>query len=156
MKSCLKILAIAIAAMSVTTVSSADSPEEDAIKARQGYYQVVRHNMGSLAAMAKGEIAYDAEQAASYAQNLELLTKLNNETMWIAGTSKTDMPGKTRALAEIWSTYPDIVKKSDTWKAAVSKLSVSAGKGLDALRADIGAVGKSCKGCHDDFRAKDF
>jgi len=157
MNSLFKMLTLGLTALalSIATYSSAN-PAEDAIEARQGYYQVVKHNMGSLAAMAKGEAPYDAKKAATYAKNLEMLTQLNNESMWIAGTSNKDMPGKTRALPEIWSTYPAIAEKSDAWKKATAKLAVSAGKGLDALRADIRGVGQSCKGCHDEFRAKDF
>lgn len=155
MKLCLKMLLVSVFAMSVASVSHAD-PAEDAIDARRGFYQVVKHNMGGLAAMAKGDAEYDAKQAAIYAKNLEMLTQMDNATMWIAGTSNKDMPGKTRALPEIWSTYPDIVEKSDAWKEAVATLAGSAGNGLDALRGDIRAVGKSCKGCHDNFRAKDF
>jgi len=30
----------------------------------------------------------------------------------------------------------------------------NAGNGLEALQSSIGDVGKSCKGCHDDYRAK--
>jgi cytochrome c556 len=39
---------------------------------------------------------------------------------------------------------------------ASAALASVAGEGLDALRSKIGDVGKSCKGCHDNFRAKDF
>jgi len=154
MKKNLNILLVA-AALSVSSISIADEAE-DAIEARQGYYQVARHNMGGLVAMAKGDVEYDAEQAAIYAENLDILTQLKNETMWPEGTSKEDMPGKTRALAKIWTTYPEIAEKSKDWKEAVARLAVSAGNGLDALRADIGAVGDSCKACHEEFRAKDF
>ena len=38
------------------------------------------------------------------------------------------------------------------YKEAVNAVAEEAGKGLDALRSTIGDLGKSCKGCHEDFR----
>jgi len=148
-------LAIGCVAMTLSTAALADNID-DAIKARQGFYQLVKHNAGALFGMAKGDIAYDAEQAAAHASNLDALAKMNSNTLWPAGSSKTDRPGKTRALAEIWTTYPAIGEKVQAFNAAAANLAGSAGGGLDALRADIGALGASCKGCHDNFRAKDF
>ena len=62
---------------------------------------------------------------------------------------------RTRArrepLPEIWSTYPAVGEKDQALKDAAAALAEVAGDGLDALRSKIGAVGKACKGCHDDF-----
>lgn len=149
------ILAIGLAATTLSTVAVADEIE-DAIKARQGYYQVVKHNTGPLFAMAKGDIEYNAEQASTYAANLQMLASLNNSSMWPAGSSKEDRAGKTRALPVIWTTFPAISEKGQAFKDATEKLASSAGGGLDSLRADVGALGASCKGCHDTYRAKDF
>ncbi len=144
-----------IAAFALPTLAIAD-PIDDAIDARQGYYQVVKHNAGMLFGMAQGKIDYDAAKAASAAADLQTLANLNNGGMWPMGSSKLDKPGKTRALPVIWETYPAIAEKSNAFKAATATLAGSAGNGLDALRADIGALGNSCKGCHDTYRAKDF
>jgi len=129
---------------------------DDTIKARQGYFQLVKHNAGVLFGMAKGDIAYDADQASAHAANLDALAKLNSSSLWVPGSSKTDRPGKTRALANIWTTFPAIGEKSKAFGDATAKLAGSAGGGLDALRADIGGLGASCKGCHETYRAKDF
>jgi cytochrome c556 len=155
MKLRFKILALSAALASASSVALADQID-DAIDARRGFYQVVKHMAGGLFAMAKGEVDYNAEQAATYAMNLDQLANMDTGTMWLPGSSNADRPGKTRALPVIWSTYPAIGEKSVAWKAATGKLAASAGNGLDALRADIGALGASCKGCHDTYRAKDF
>lgn len=155
MKYRLGTLAALAATATLSTMAFADSID-DAIKARQGYYQNVSHNAGALFAMAKGDVEYNAEQATVHARNLELLSQLNNSTQWPAGSSKEDRPGKTRALPVIWSTYPAIGEKGQAFKTAVANLSANAGGGLDLLRANIGALGASCKGCHETYRAKDF
>ena len=144
-----------IAALALPTLAVADSIE-DAIDARQGYYQVVKHNAGMLFGMAQGKIDYDAAKAAGAAKDLQALANLDNGGMWPAGSSKADRPGKTRALPVIWETYPAILEKAEAFKKATATLAASAGNGVDALRGDIGALGQSCTGCHDTYRAKDF
>ena len=74
--------------------------------------------------------------------------------MFPAGTE----PGKqkTEAKSEIWS-------KADAFKAAAAAYESETGKLVDvsktgdlaAFKAQFDAVGKSCKTCHDGFRAKD-
>lgn len=154
MRSSLFILAVTGAVTAAAPVLA--DAIDDAIKARRGYYQVVSHNAGALFAMAKGDVEYNAEQATTHAKNLEMLSQMNNSTMWPAGSSNADRAGKTRALPVIWSTFPAIGEKGKAFGAATAKLAASAGGGLDALRADIGALGASCKGCHETYRAKDF
>jgi cytochrome c556 len=144
-----------IAAIALPGLAVADSID-DAIEARQGYYQVVKLNAGLLFGMAQGKVDYDAAAATSAASDLQALANLNNGGMWPMGSSKADRPGKTRALPVIWETYPAVLEKSDAFKKASATLAGSAGGGLDALRADIQALGASCTGCHDTYRAKDF
>lgn len=148
-------LAVGVVATTLALPALADSID-DAIKARQGYYQVVSHNAGALFAMAKGSVDYNAETAATHAKNLEALSNMNTASMWVPGSSKEDRKGKTRALQVIWSTYPAIGEKGKAFKDASANLAMSAGEGLDQLRANIGALGASCKGCHETYRAKDF
>ncbi len=150
------VLPVLAIALGVATPVLADGHLEDVIKARQGYYKLVSHNAGVLFGMAKGDIAYDAEAATTAANNLQTLTKLDVGSLYPAGTSKEEMPGKTRALKKIWDTYPAVLEKSKAWKAAVADMAAVAGNGLDAVRAKAGPLGNSCGGCHDNFRAKDF
>jgi len=134
----------------------ADEATEKMIKARQGYYQNVRHNAGILFAMAKKEMAYDAAAASTAANNLLALTKIDLGTYYMAGSSKEEMPGKTRALKKIWDTYPAVDEKGKAFKEAVAAMAAVAGNGLSAVQGGAGALGGSCKGCHDEFRAKEF
>lgn len=154
MRSSLAIMAV-VGAVTALTPAFADNID-DAIKARQGYYQVVSHNAGALFAMAKGDVDYNAETAMTHAKNLETLANMDTSSMWLPGSSKDDRKGKTRALPVIWTTFPAVGEKSQAFKDASAKLAMSAGEGLDGLRANIGALGASCKGCHETYRAKDF
>lgn len=154
MRSSLAIMAV-VGAVTALTPAFADNID-DAIKARQGFYQVVSHNAGALFAMAKGDVEYNAETATTHAKNLEILANMDTSSMWLPGSSKEDRKGKTRALPVIWTTFPAIGEKSQAFKDASAKLAMAAGEGIDGLRANIGALGASCKGCHETYRAKDF
>ncbi|MFT5658560.1 MAG: cytochrome c556 [Gammaproteobacteria bacterium] len=129
-------------------------PNLKLIKARQGEMQLKSFNAGPLFGMAKGEIAYDAKLASTLANNLLLQTQMDLGRAWAKGTDNEAYPDDTDALPEIWSTYPEIAEKGKNYKKAVDELAAVAGNGLDALKSKVGALGKGCKGCHDDFREK--
>jgi cytochrome c556 len=133
---------------------AAKDPNLKAIKARQGVMQLRSFNAGPLFGMAKGKIEYDAELANMLANNLLMMTKINNGRTWPKGSDNAAYKGKTTALPEIWSTYPEVAEKGKAYVKAVTELAAVAGNGVDALKSKIGALGKGCKGCHDDFREK--
>jgi len=130
-------------------------PHDAAIKGRQAMFQTYNFNMGILGAMAKGKAEYNAEIAAQSAANLNSAAHFGQAAMWPAGSDNAT-PGnaETRALPAIWSNFADVSEKSNALKMASEKLAASAGDGLDALKSAMGDVGASCKGCHDDYRAK--
>lgn len=150
------IIAVGCALLFSMPAQSDDDPIEKAIKARQAGFQLYSFYAGHLFAMAKGEAPYDAEIAKTMASNLQTVANLNNGAMWPQGSDNVSYKGKTRALPEIWTTYPEIGEKSQALKDASAELAQVAGDGLDALRSKIGPIGKSCKGCHESFRAEDF
>ena len=87
-------------------------------------------NMGRLAAMAKGEADYDAETATQAAQNLLMLAKMKNGAMWPAnsGNNVAALTDKTRALSEIWSTYPEIANKNAELLSALEEFRFGGGQ----------------------------
>lgn len=151
------IAALALGAtISVPIMAAAESPEEKAVKARRGYYQLVLMNAGPLFGMAKGNIDYNADLAMTSANNLKALSSMNNANLFPAGSDNEALPGKTRALPKIWADFPGVGEKAQAFKAAIDGLVANAGGGLDSLRGAVGPLGASCKGCHDNYRAKDF
>ena len=147
-------IALAAVALSLFAAPALAGPKEDAIAARQGHYKLLGANMGALAAMAKGQVEYDAEKAQLHADNLALLSKNNIGFLFVPGTSSTDMPGVTRAKAELWENFPEVGKKAGVFVEALANLKTEAGKGQAELGAALGQAGASCKGCHDSFREK--
>ena len=149
-QACLLLVGISLAGTSL----AADDPLLKAIKARQGEMQLRSFNAGPLFGMAKGEIDYDAEMAKKLAGNLKLMLDLDNGRAWAQGSDITHYADETTALPKIWTTYPEIADYGKKYVMAVNELVAVAGDGRDALKSKIGAVGKSCKGCHDEFREK--
>ena len=145
---------VAVGLTLALSASAADDPNEKAIKSRQSVMSLQSWYAGPLFQMAKGDMEYDAEMAGNYAAHLNIIANLDGGAMWPPGTDNGAYAGKTRALPEIWSTYPAVGEKDQALKDAAAALAGVAGDGLDALRSNIGAVGKACKGCHDDFRAE--
>ncbi len=144
-----------LAAGTVATTAVADGHLESAVKARQGFMQVVAYNLGPLGAMAKGEMDYDAEMAATNAANLQALANMNTGAMWPAGSDNGALgEDKTRALPAAWAADSKVGEKHQAWADATANLAAVAGDGLDALKPAVAEVGKSCGGCHDDYRAE--
>ncbi len=138
-----------------STAIAADGPHDKAIKARQAMFQLYSFSLGTLSGMAKGKIDYDADLAAEMAANLNAAANLGQSAFWPAGSdSENSDNAKNRALPAIWESFPEVAEKADALKTAAAALAENAGGGLDSLKASLGPVGKSCKGCHDDFRAE--
>ena len=154
MKLTSKIGVLLLASALSAPLSAGNDPLEKAIKARQGEMQLRSFNAGPLFGMAKGKMDYDAELAGKLANNLKIQLGLDMGRAWPQGSDNSAYPGKTTALPKIWETYPEISEYGKKYAKAVNELAAVAGNGADALKGAIGNLGKSCKGCHDDFREK--
>ena len=64
--------------------------------------------------------------------------------------------GKTHAKPEIWQKPEDFAAKTKAFQQAAQAFNTAAqGGDVAAIRAAHGELGKSCKACHDLYRAKD-
>jgi cytochrome c556 len=144
-------LALAALALVVALPASAQFRNaEAAIKYRQSVMTVKGNHLARVFAMANGQAPFDAKVAA---ENIEIVNMLSSNaqfaSFWVDGSDK----GNTRAKPEIW------VEK-DKFNAAVAKSQddlvklVAAGKSgnLDQIKTAAGAVGQSCKACHDAYQ----
>ncbi|WP_417221944.1 c-type cytochrome [Amphritea sp.] len=150
------VLCASVLATAATPAVAEDFAFKDQIEARQGYFQMVKFNMGVLGEMAKGKRDYDADLAQAIANNLKSAASMDNQMMWPQG-SDMDAEGlsdKTKAKAAIWQADSEIGAKFKNFADATETMAANAGQGLDALRSAIGPLGKSCKSCHTDYRAK--
>lgn len=153
MKHGLKLICSLVFAVSVSnTQAIAQDSFDNAIKARKSVMALYAWNLGQLGAMAKGEADYNAEAAATAAENIRILATMNNGAAWPQGSDSTALPGKTRAKVEAWTTYPESAELNKSLAAAAVAMAEVAGNGLENVQANIGAIGSACSACHDKFR----
>jgi cytochrome c556 len=70
------------------------------------------------------------------------------------GTGKDVLP-KTRALPAIWEMPEDFASKDRNLQQAAQALKAAADSGdLSAIQARFADLGKTCKACHDSYRAE--
>lgn len=141
---------------SVAVLASADGHISDkqiaaGIKARQSQMQLHAFNLGVLGAMAKEEAPYDAAAASGAANNLVALASLSQAGYWLPGSDSDSVEG-TRALPAIWAADSKVGEKAKDFVGAAMAMQSAAGTDLGALQAAMGAVGKSCGGCHESYR----
>ena len=156
MKKAMCAAAITVALLSTTGVVAQDKgPHDKAIKARQSLMQLYNFNLGILGDMAKGDVDYNAEAAQAAADNLLAAVSMNQGAMWPAGSDSENAANrKNRAKPVIWENFPKVAEAGKAAFTAATAMQGAAGNGLDSLKGAMGDVGKSCKGCHDDFRAE--
>ena len=139
-----------VATLSLPAAAQFQKPE-DAIKYRQSAFTVMANHFGRIAAMAQGRVPFDAKVAAENADIVMTMSKLPFQGFG-EGTDK-GLP--QRAKPEVWKEQPKFKAAAEKMQAEVAKLDAAAKTGnLDAIKAAVGAVGGSCKACHDDFRAE--
>ncbi len=144
------ILTLAVLAAAMPLLGQAQTKPEDVITYRQSLMQVIRWNFGPLGAMAKGDMAFDADIAARNASLIHQLS-LRMEEGFAEGSGE----GDTDAKAEIWSDWEDFLSKVQGLQETSGALAeVAAGGDYDAFRAQFAETGKACKACHDDYREK--
>lgn len=126
---------------------------EDAIKYRQSAFTVMANHLGRVGAMAQGRVPFDAKVAAD---NTAIVVTMSTLPFAAFGEG-TDKGMPHRAKPEIWRESAKFKAAADKMAEEVKKLDAAARAGsLDAVRAAMGAVGGSCKACHDDFRAERY
>lgn len=123
---------------------------EDAVKYRQSALTVIANSFGKIGAMVNGRAPFDAKVAQDSAHVVATLSALP----WAGFTANTEAL-KSRAKPEIWKDAAKFKESSDKMVAEAAKLEAATKTGnLDAIKVAFGAVGGSCKACHDAFRAE--
>lgn len=123
---------------------------EDAVKYRQSALTVMANSFGRIGAMVNGRAPFDAKVAQDNAHVVATLSTLP----WAGFAANTESL-KSRAKSEIWKEAGKFKEASDKFVAEAAKLEAASKTGnLDTIKTAFGAVGGSCKACHDAFRVE--
>jgi cytochrome c556 len=135
-----------VAAMEAKTERQAG----DALKYRQALFQLIRSNMGPLGAMAKGNIPFDAEVIKTNALRMEQLGAMIPDYL---STDTRKFSLSTDAKDNIWDNMADVKEKAQAFTQASAALQKASMTGDEAeYKKAIGMVGRTCKGCHDEYK----
>lgn len=151
MKTLAKLFAVAAVAATAVTPVVAQDALEGAVKARQSHMQLMAFNLGTLGNMARGRADYDAAAAQAAADNLVVLSQMNQMPYWPVG-SDSDAMEISAALPAIWEDFAGVGAAGADYAAAAAAMQAAAGEGLESLQGAMGALGASCGGCHQSYR----
>lgn len=139
-----------LAALLAAQGAFAQVKPEVLVKQRQAKMILQGKYFGPLVAMARGKAPYDAAVVQRNAGFLDNLTRMSWDG-WDPSTKDV----QSRTLPAVYQNKAKFDEYVSRLENEASKL-VSISKTGDeaAVKAQIGAVGKVCGGCHDDFRSK--
>ncbi len=146
---CMIALGAGIAATTAFAQGEADKARADAVSARHAQMQMVGYHTGVLGDIAKGERPFDSAMVDAAAGNIAALAKLEHATLWLEGSEQGAVEG-SRAKSEIWSDAAGFTAKFTDMETAALALVGAADQG--AVGAGMGALGESCKACHETYR----
>ena len=140
----------ASAAMLFTLDAAAQAKPEVMVKQRQAVMTLQGKYFGPMVAMAQGKVPYNGDVVKRNAAYLETLSNM----AW-DGFDPSTKGEKSAALPAVWEKSGDFKQAAERLESEASKLAqLSKGGDEGAIKAQIGAVGKSCGGCHEHFREK--
>lgn len=139
----------AIACAVIATPVVADEAE-NYIKYRQAMMKAIGGHMGSSSQIVRGKVNPEGD-LAMHARALAALNS-NLTRLFPEGSDF----GETKAKEAIWEDWAKFEKAADAGKQATAAFADAVESGdEEKIAASFKDVGKSCKGCHKDFRQKD-
>lgn len=142
------VFAGAVALVMVASVTTAVTADEAVHKYRESVMKAVGGHTTALAAIVKNEVPFDGDLKA-HAVALNQLVPMTDH-IFPEGSGG----GETEALPAIWERPEDFKKAVRAFQTAAADLAAAADGGPKAAAPALGALAKSCKSCHDDFRKK--
>jgi len=148
-----KIVVAATAAIALGAFAGAAMAQvkpEVLVKQRQAAMTLIGKYFGPLGGMAQGKVPYSAQVVQRNAGYLDNLTRMPWD-----GFDASTKGEKSRALPAVFNDSAKFREAASRLENETAKLyQVSRGGDEAAVKAQIGAVGKACGGCHDNFREK--
>lgn len=130
----------------VLVTASASADDEAVFKYRKGVMKAIGGQMASIGASMKGQVFTEnlATHATAMAAMAEIAPVLFPKGSGVA---------KSEALPAIWEKPAEFKARMDDFVSAARDFEKLAKAGdMSGIVGGVKNLGKSCKGCHDDFR----
>ena len=144
-------IAIATAAIAVSSSAFAQPKPEAYVKHRQSAFALMGWYFGPMAAVAKAEKPFNKDELVKATALVATMAKLPYDSFPVG----TETVGNTQALPAVWSNnakFKELAAKLSTETDTLAKLAVAGDEA--GFKKQFGVVGGTCKACHDDFRKK--
>ena len=128
------------------------SPAQRAIEYRKAVMTIVGATYGPIGGVLAGRAPYNAADIGKRAERLAFMAGLAAEAF-----PEVSKDGDTKTKPEAWTDKAGFDKAMQAFgdsSAALAMLVKTDPTNSDAFKAAAGKVGQSCKGCHDNYKAK--
>ena len=144
----LKAVSIFLSITFFGTLSFADS--HGIIKYRQNVMKSTAGHLGAIVDILKNGLPLEAH-VADHARSM-----LQNSRMTLSMFPKGSGKGRTKSKQSIWENWSEYESAANNFERESAKLAEVAESGdMEALAKQVRATGKTCSGCHRNFRKRD-
>ncbi len=142
-----------VSAALIAVIAAGTALAADPIETRKKTMKAIGGSFGGgLGKKVKGEIPYDAAVAKKAATTLnETAAGIDIAALFPKGSEKG---GETEALPAVWSDAAGFKAAMDKMKSTIAAQAGNVDQGADKLKMAVAEIGKTCKGCHDTYRAQ--
>ncbi len=150
-------LVLALVLGAVTVSAMAGQAEDQQVKFRQSAYSFAAWNTTKI----KSQVidhpeTYNKEQVVAAANAIAAVANSGLGALFGPGTDQATGWKKTRLKAEFFEKPEDVKKLAIAFNKEANELAKVAASGdKDAIKAQFGKLGETCKNCHDQFRSKE-
>jgi cytochrome c556 len=145
---------LAVATLAASAGAHAQVKPEDAIKFRQSGYAFMAWNMGRIKSNVEGG-NFNKDDVIKAANAIQAIANSGMGALYLPGTDKGKGWEESRAKANIWTDKENLGKVAVEFNKEANEMAKIAATGdVAAIGAQLGKLGGTCKGCHDDFKAK--
>jgi len=142
-----KLVLLSFICLALPLASAQAQSDEAFIKYRQDLMESIGGNMGAIGDTLKNKLPYK-DNIATHAQGIHLASQLITSAF-----KKEVSAGPTDAKADIWKDWDKFATAAKNMGQESEKLAQVAKSGdMEAIGAQVKALGKACGTCHKAFR----
>jgi len=145
---------LALLTVTLAGTAAAQVKVEDAIKFRQSGYGFMAWNMGRIKMNVEGG-QYNKDEVIKAANAIQAIANSGMGALYVPGSDKGTGWEATRAKPGIFTDKEKVGKLAMAFNKEANEMAKVAATGdAAAVGAQLGKLGGTCKGCHDDYKAK--
>jgi cytochrome c556 len=148
------LVALAVIAASASALAQQGPKPENLIKWRQSAFQVVAWNSGRIKASLDGQ--YNKDEVLRAANTIAAVANSGLGALFAPGSEQGKGWHDTSAKPEVFKDTKHFGELGANFAKEANELaSLAAGGDAAAIKTQYGKLTRTCKACHDDFKAKD-